>query len=54
MTRDYREQLDEARVAAADGASVEEIMDETGLDRESVCRVISIVEERRRRREACK
>lgn len=54
MIRDYRERLDDATAAASDGASVEEIIEETGLDRESVCRVISIVEERRRRREACK
>lgn len=52
MIRDYRERLDDATAAASDGASVEEIIEETGLDRESACRVIAIDAERRKRREA--
>lgn len=52
MIRDYRERLDDATAAASDGASLEEIIEETGLDRESACRVIAIDAERRKRREA--
>jgi len=52
MQRDHREQLDLATVAAADGATVEEILEETSLALEDIRNVVRIEEERRKRREA--
>lgn len=51
MGRDYREQLDIAAAAAADGATVEEIIAETDLELADIRKIIFIEEERRKRRE---
>ena len=51
MSRDYREQLDIAAAAAADGATAEEIIAETDLELADIRKVLFIEEERRKRRE---
>ena len=51
MSRDYREQLDIAAAAAADGATAEEILAETELELADIRKVIFIEVERRKRRE---
>lgn len=52
MGRTYEEQLDEAAMAAMEGATPEEIEDETSLRPADIANVIRIEEERRKRREA--
>ncbi len=52
MNRDYREQLDDAALAASQGATVEEILEETSLTPDDIRNVIKIEDERRKRREA--
>lgn len=50
MQRDYRELLDEAALAAWDGATPDEVIQETGLAPEDVARVFKIEEERAKRK----
>jgi hypothetical protein len=52
MQRDYETRLDEAAVAAADGATPEEIIAECEIELEMARKVVSIEVERRKRREA--
>ena len=52
MNRDYRELLDEAALAAWDGATPEEIQEETGLAPHDIDRVIKLEDERKKRKEA--
>ena len=50
MQRDYDIRLDEAAMAAMEGATPEEIEQETGLAPHDIANVIRIEEERRKRR----
>lgn len=52
MNRDYDIRLDEAAIAAMEGATPEEIEQETGLAPHDIANVIKIEAERRKRREA--
>jgi hypothetical protein len=51
MNRDYRELLDEATLAAWDGATEDEVIQQTGLAPHDVKRVFCIQEERNKRKE---
>ena len=52
MPRSYQDQLEAAVIAAVDGATPEEIQEETGLAPHDIARVIKLEDERRKRREA--
>ena len=50
MPRDFKELLDEAALAAWDGATEEEVIQQTGLAPHDVKRVFCIQEERNKRK----
>jgi hypothetical protein len=52
MNSTYKDQLEAAVIAAVDGATPDEIQHETGLAPADIARVISLENERRKRREA--
>jgi hypothetical protein len=52
MPRSYEDQLEAAVIAAVDGVTPDEIQHETGLAPADIARVISLENERRKRREA--
>jgi hypothetical protein len=51
MPRSYEEQMEAAVIAAVDGATPDEIQHETGLAPADIARVISLENERRKRKE---
>lgn len=50
MARDYQSQLEAAVIAVVDGATPEEIQEETGLSPADIANVIRLEDERRKRR----
>jgi hypothetical protein len=50
MSRTYKDQLEAAVIAVVDGATPDEIQEETGLSPADIANVIRLEDERRKRR----